>query len=81
VSSGLASWFDFARAIFESAGADPQLVRPVPSSTMPRPAPRPMYSALENDRCWQPIGLPPLPDWQVAWKTASAELTAAAATA
>ena len=45
-SSGQTTWFGLAREIFSLLGADPARVRPIPSSALSRPAPRPAYSVL-----------------------------------
>ena len=45
-SSGQTTWFGLAREIFGLLGADPARVRPVTSSALTRPAPRPAYSVL-----------------------------------
>ena len=42
---GVASWYDFSKAIFELAGKNVE-VTPVPSSEYPTPAKRPFYSVL-----------------------------------
>ncbi len=68
-NGGQASWFDFARAIFEEVGADPARVLPTTTDAFPRPAPRPAYSVLGNDR-WIKAGLDPLPHWRDALHTA-----------
>jgi dTDP-4-dehydrorhamnose reductase len=47
-NDGQASRFDQARAVFEAVGADPERVRPVGSDRFPRPARRPVYSALSG---------------------------------
>lgn len=39
-SAGAASWYDLAREVFRLLGADPDRVRRVPTSAVPRPAPR-----------------------------------------
>jgi dTDP-4-dehydrorhamnose reductase len=64
-NSGQASWFDFARAVFETAGLDPDRVRPTDSTHFVRAAPRPAYSVLGHDR-WAAAGLPPMRSWRSA---------------
>jgi dTDP-4-dehydrorhamnose reductase len=64
-SSGQASWFDFARAIFAEAGYDPERISPVSSEQFVRPAPRPPYSVLGHAR-WAMSGLAPIRDWRDA---------------
>lgn len=64
-NSGEASWFDFARAVFEEVGLDPDRVRPTDSSAFVRPAPRPGYSVLGHD-AWAAAGLEPMRQWRDA---------------
>jgi dTDP-4-dehydrorhamnose reductase len=64
-SSGQASWFDFARAIFEANGLDPERVLPTDSTRFVRPAPRPAYSVLGHDR-WRGTGIAPIRPWRDA---------------
>lgn len=64
-SSGQASWYEFAQAIFSAAGLDPDRVRPTSSARYVRPAPRPAYSVLGHAR-WQRAGLTPIRDWRDA---------------
>jgi dTDP-4-dehydrorhamnose reductase len=59
---GSCSWFEFAREIVARTGSDAE-VRPVPTTDMPRPAPRPGFSVLRSER-----GLPQLPDWREGLK-------------
>ena len=47
-NTGPASRYELARAVFAGIGADPQRVRPVSTDRHPRPAPRPVYSALSS---------------------------------
>ena len=72
-NEGEATWFDLARAVFESVGADPERVRPCSSAQFVRPAPRPAYSVLST-RVWRDAGLTPLRDWRSALTTALAEV-------
>jgi dTDP-4-dehydrorhamnose reductase len=64
-SSGQTTWFGLAREIFGLLGADPSRVRPIPSSALPRPAPRPAYSVLGHG-AWAQAGIPPIGDWRTA---------------
>jgi dTDP-4-dehydrorhamnose reductase len=70
-SSGECTWFEFARAIFEHAGADPERVLPTSSAQFVRPAPRPAYSVLGHSR-WVEEGLPVMRPWQDALDAAFA---------
>lgn len=73
-NSGVASWFELARATFELAGLDPERVLPTDSAAFVRPAPRPAYSVLGHG-AWARVGLPaPRP-----WREALAEAHAAGA--
>jgi dTDP-4-dehydrorhamnose reductase len=73
-SSGQATWFDFARLVFELAGADPERVRPTTSEAFVRPAPRPAYSVLGHG-AWSAAGLSPLRAWDDALREAAATTT------
>lgn len=68
-SSGSTTWFGLAREVYRLAGADPALVTAMPSTALDRPAPRPANSVLGHD-AWSATGLPPLPPWQEALRTA-----------
>jgi len=59
---GEATWYDFARMIFEKANLRRGIV-PCGTSDFPRPAPRPANSRLEK-RMLRLAGLPPMPHWQ-----------------
>lgn len=69
-NAGSASWFDFARAVFEAAGLNPDKVTPTDSSRFVRPAPRPSFSVLAHDS-WRVVGLAPLRDWREALAAAA----------
>jgi dTDP-4-dehydrorhamnose reductase len=64
-NSGSASWFDFARGIFQLAGHDPDRVKPTESALFVRPAPRPSYSVLGHD-AWLAAGVEPQRSWRDA---------------
>jgi dTDP-4-dehydrorhamnose reductase len=71
VSSGQASWYEFALAINESllAGQDSE-IRPVRSSDYPATVKRPMYSVLENAKTCGPI----VGNWLDRWEIAAPEV-------
>jgi dTDP-4-dehydrorhamnose reductase len=64
-NAGSTTWYGLAKAVYRAAGADPELVRPTTTDRFPRPAPRPAYSVLANDR-WVAAGLAPLRHWEHA---------------
>ncbi len=70
-NSGTGSWFDFAQAVFELGGFDPEHVTPTDSSAFVRPAPRPAYSVLGHD-AWNAAGIQPMRDWRDALRDAFA---------
>ena len=65
-NSGSCSWCEFAKYLFEIAGADVNVV-PVTASEFSRPAPRPSYSVLKNKN-WIDNGFEPLRDYKLAIK-------------
>lgn len=67
-----ASWFEVAEAIFAAAGLDVEAVR-ITTEDMPRPAPRPAWSVLDQRHATQ-MGLNPLPDWRESLKRLVEEL-------
>jgi dTDP-4-dehydrorhamnose reductase len=58
-ADGDCTWAEFAAAIFAEAGLSCR-VRPVSTSELGRPAPRPAYSVLRSEK----PGTPPLPHWR-----------------
>jgi dTDP-4-dehydrorhamnose reductase len=72
-ASGSATWYEFARAVFDELGADPSRVRPTSTARFPRPAQRPAYSVLSHDG-WRGIGVGPLPHWRASLRQAFDDL-------
>ena len=68
-STGSASWFTFARQIFEFAGLDSNRIYPVDSDAFKRPAPRPHYSVLSHGALLKQ-NLEPIREWKAGLKAA-----------
>jgi len=62
-NAGSCSWFEFAKNIFEIAGADSARVTPVLSSEFATKVQRPKYSVLDNQK-WSEFGILPLGPWK-----------------
>jgi dTDP-4-dehydrorhamnose reductase len=75
-SDGQTTWFGLAREIFGLLGTDPSRVRAIPSSALPRPAPRPAYSVLGHG-AWSGPGIAPIGDWRAALHSAFPSILAA----
>jgi dTDP-4-dehydrorhamnose reductase len=75
-SGGQTTWFGLAREIFALLGADPARVRPIPSSALSRPAPRPAYSVLGHG-AWAGSHVPPIGEWRTGLHRALPDLLAA----
>lgn len=63
-NQGECSWCEFSRYIFKSAGVDIK-VNPVTTEEFPRPAPRPSYSVLSNEK-WINAGFKPMRSYNEA---------------
>jgi dTDP-4-dehydrorhamnose reductase len=80
--AGRTSWYEFARAIRESAVAarllteDCARIEPIPTAGYPTPAKRPAYSVLSNQRLSDRFGLN-MPDWTDALELCLADYAAA----
>lgn len=63
-NSGICSWYDFAKAIFEDSGSN-ILLEPCTTADFPRPAPRPGYSVMDHSAI-RSNGLNVLRPWREA---------------
>lgn len=70
-NGGAATWHELATEVFRLTGADPDLVRPIPTLSRTGLAPRPAYTVL-GQRRWRAIGIEPLRDWRSALREALA---------
>lgn len=70
-NAGAVSRFEQAQAVFALLGEDPQRVRPVGTDAVPRPAHRPVFSALSMAGSAR-AGLRPLRPWRDALQAALA---------
>lgn len=61
--SGDCTWFEFARKVFDLHGLQETRVFPISTSQCNRPAPRPAYSVLANQRLGS-LGMGLLPHWE-----------------
>ena len=65
-NEGVASWYDFAAAIFEYKNIDIKLI-PIPTSDYPTPAARPAYSVLNKHKIKRMYGIE-IPHWRKSLK-------------
>ena len=65
-NEGVASWYDFAKAIMEIAEID-CLVKPIGTADYPTTAKRPHYSVMSKSRIKQDYGLE-IPYWRDSLK-------------
>lgn len=71
-NAGRTNWHDFAAAVFEDAGLEVDLSR-MSSDELDRPAPRPAWSVLSNDRA-ERAGLLHMPGWRESLRDLLSEL-------
>ncbi len=67
-NEGVASWYDFARAIFKETDIAIKL-KPIRSSEYPLPAKRPSYSVLDKSKVKENFNIE-IPQWQDSLKVA-----------
>lgn len=68
-NAGDATWYQFAKAIYECAGVDSTLVTPTDSSAYPTKAIRPRYSVLDHGSFTR-FGVPAMRHWEDALRDA-----------
>jgi len=75
-NQGTVTWYEFARAVLEAAGLDPERVQPIATADLdpPRPAPRPANSVLDNVALRR-SGIALLPHYRASLDRLVAELT------
>ena len=67
-NEGVASWYDFAKAIFDIKGVNIK-TNPVPTEVYPTVAKRPVFSVLDKTKIKQILGIE-IPHWKVSLKKA-----------
>lgn len=77
--AGVASWYDFACAIFDEARAlglvqRDILIRPIRSEDYPTQSRRPAYSVLDKTATWQALGLTAPAHWRTQLRAMLREL-------
>jgi len=65
-NEGVASWYDFAKQIFEINQMEIEL-HPIPTTQFPTPAKRPEYSVLDKSKIRQTFGID-IADWKQSLK-------------
>lgn len=65
-NKGECSWYEFAKKIFQLSNINIK-VQPITTQEFPRPAPRPHYSVLNNQK-WINAGFSPMRDYEEALK-------------
>ncbi len=69
-SAGQCTWYEFARAVVESAGMPGDTVRSITSAAFERSAPRPSYSVLGHGAA-EDANIASIPDWRARWAAAA----------
>lgn len=70
VSSGTASWADFAKEVAFSIGLSAESIEEISSEEYPAPAKRPAWSVLDNSS----DVIAPIGDWRERWQEAAPEV-------
>lgn len=77
--AGVASWYDFACAIFDEARAlglleRDTIIRPIRTNDYPTPARRPGFSVLDKTSTWQALGITAPTHWRTQLRAMLNEL-------
>ena len=72
-NSGSASWYEFAKSIFQLSGFDSERVKPILSENYPQKATRPRNSVLGH-QLFKEVGLKPMRNWDVALEFAIVDI-------
>ena len=67
-NEGVASWYDFAKAIFDLSNTK-IIVNAIPTTAYPTPAERPHYSVLDKSKLKTNLGIE-IPYWRASLKEA-----------
>lgn len=70
---GVASWYDFAKAILRNAGREDVPVVPIKTADLPRPAERPIYAVLDKSLIKATYGIT-IPYWEESLQRAMQRL-------
>jgi dTDP-4-dehydrorhamnose reductase len=70
---GEASWYEFARTIYQMLGVDPNLVSMSVTADIKQRTPRPTYSVLSKEK-WLGTKVSGIPDWQTSLELAMPEI-------
>jgi dTDP-4-dehydrorhamnose reductase len=72
-NKGSCSWYDLARLIYKTVGANPELVEAIATSSLSAKARRPRYSLLSKDK-WDASNLTKIPEWEISLKSMLSEM-------
>lgn len=72
-NSGSASWYEFAKSIFQLSELDPERVKPILSENYPQKATRPKNSVLGHQLLSE-VGLKPMRNWEIALEFAMLDI-------
>lgn len=70
---GEASWYEFARTVYQLVGSDPNLVSMSLTADINQQTPRPSYSVLSKEK-WLKTAVSGIPDWQLSLELAMPEI-------